>query len=263
MKLTKTKAQLGAKVCFSEGADCAVIIVCAGFGERFGREGGKALALLAGMPLFSWAVTTVDVCASTKEIVVVVQETDFDDCVSILKQLELITPVKVVVGGPTRQMSVAHGLAEVSEDVSLVSVQDGARPLTPSSIFELVAARVRMDKMIAGAIAGRPAIDTLKMVKKDDEIVATLDRTHFFYAETPQTFHKAALIRAYKQAEATGFVGTDDASLVEHFGGRVACVPIQAINWKVTYPDDLLAVEAVLIEKTHQEMRLGRSREEG
>lgn len=262
MRLTKTKECVGAKSCSSKGADCAVLIVCAGAGERLGQRAGKTLAMLAGMPLFTWAVTTADVCASTAEIVVVVQDADFDDCVRILKHLDLITPVCVVRGGATRQESVACGLSAVSENVALVAVQDGARPLTPASVFELVAAHVRMNKTLAGAIAARPATDTLKIVKADGEIVATPSRAHFYYAETPQTFHRAALVRAHAQAEKEGYAATDDASLVEHYGGRVACVPIDVCNLKVTIPDDLIAAESMLITKTHREMRLGRDEDD-
>ena len=260
MKLTKQKEQVNKCECLSKGADCAVIVVAAGTGERFGSKEGKALAPLAGLPLFTWAVTTADVCASTAEIVVVVQERDFEAAVRALEPLELLTPVTVVCGGETRQESVYNGLLEVSEKASLVAVQDGARPLTPSSVFELVAAKVRMDKKLAGAIAGRPATDTVKIVRASGEIAATPNRDHFFYAETPQTFHKAALMRAYVRAREEHFVGTDDASLVEHYGGRVATVPIEACNIKVTYPDDLLAAEMVLIEKTRQELQLGQKK---
>ena len=47
-------------------------------------------------------------------------------------------------------------------------------------------------------------------------------------------------------AQRAGFVGTDDASLVEAAGGPVRCIETPRDNLKVTVPEDLPMVEALM-----------------
>ena len=54
------------------------------------------------------------------------------------------------------------------------------------------------------------------------------------------------VLAAHEAAAADGFVGTDDSSLVERMGGRVACVESPSDNIKVTVPEDRRPVEAIL-----------------
>lgn len=245
------KMRVAARV--TESADSAVIIVCAGSGERLGTKEGKALTPLLDLPLFAWAVLAADVAVSTAQLIVVCRQSDKPSIERTLSGLDLVCPVSVVCGGATRQESVAAGLQAIDPRVSLVAIQDGARPLTPSSVFELVAAHVRMDPLLAGAIAAKRSTNTLKVTNTSGLITATPDRDAYWCAETPQTFRRRAILAAYKEAQQDGFCGTDDASVVERWGGSVACVEVEAPNMKVTVSSDLIAVRAMLAQKMLEE----------
>ena len=111
--------------------------------------------------------------------------------------------------------------------------------------IERVIARVRDDASVDGAILATRAIDTLK-VAPTGIIESTPDRADYWYAQTPQVFRLDVALAAHERAERDGFVGTDDASLVERDGGRVACVDSSRDNIKVTLPEDLAIAEAAL-----------------
>ncbi len=94
-------------------------------------------------------------------------------------------------------------------------------------------------------MVGQPAIDTLK-IADGAVIVETPDRSKYWAVQTPQTFRAQPLRAAYALADADGFIGTDDAAIVEHAGGRVLLVEGPRDNIKVTVAEDVALVEATL-----------------
>lgn len=224
----------------------AAIVVAGGSGERLGREGGKQLAVVAGLPVLSW---TLKALAEEPEVDLIVLVTHPDRVAEYraiaVEPLGLSTPLSFAAGGESRQASVAAGLAGVPDSVELVLVQDGARPLLTPALVSKTLAALRADPDAAGAVAGHPSGDTLKLVE-GGAVASTPDRSRFWAVQTPQVFRAAALRDAYAQATAEGFVGTDDSSLVERAGGRVVLVEGPRDNIKVTVSEDLVLVEAVL-----------------
>lgn len=146
----------------------------------------------------------------------------------------------LAVGGETRQDSVASGLEEISTD--LVVVHDGARPFATADLVRSVIEAVGEND---GAIAAMPGDETLKRVS-DGTIVETVDRSSLWRAHTPQVFKSDVLRSAHEKARTEGFIGTDDASLLERYGGRVTVVPSPRSNIKLTYPEDFALAEAIL-----------------
>jgi 2-C-methyl-D-erythritol 4-phosphate cytidylyltransferase len=137
-----------------------------------------------------------------------------------------------IAGGATRSESVRAGLAAVPADATIVCVHDAARPLASAELY----ARA-IDAVVAGADGAVPAVpvaDTIKVVV-DGTVVSTPDRSTLVAVQTPQAF-RASTLRA---AHADGGDATDDAALVEAFGGRVVVVAGEAANRKITVPDDL------------------------
>jgi len=224
----------------------AAIVVAGGSGERLGREGGKQLAVVAGLPVLSWTVTALAENPEIDLIVVVAHPQRVGEYRQFaIEPLGLSTPLAFALGGESRQASVAAGLAEVPESVTVVLVQDGARPLLTSALVSHALTALRADPLAAGAVVGYPAVDTLKLAQ-DGCVASTPDRSRFWAVQTPQVFRAAALRQAYARAAAEGFVGTDDSSLVERDGGRVLLVEGPRDNIKVTVSEDLAVVEAVL-----------------
>jgi 2-C-methyl-D-erythritol 4-phosphate cytidylyltransferase len=72
-----------------------------------------------------------------------------------------------------------------------------------------------------------------------------MDRSVLWGAQTPQTFHFPLLRRAYETAISEGFVGTDEAMLVERLGTKVKVVEGDYRNIKITTPEDLTIAEAI------------------
>ncbi|PKQ15899.1 MAG: 2-C-methyl-D-erythritol 4-phosphate cytidylyltransferase [Actinobacteria bacterium HGW-Actinobacteria-7] len=225
----------------------AVIVAAGGSGARFGRPEGKQLAPVLGRPLLAWTVSALG-GPPVESIVVVchprrVQE--YEE--TVIAPLGLRVPVTAVGGGDSRQESVALGLAEVPESFEFVAVHDGARPLV--SLDMLVAALTRLETPgVDGVVVGHPCYDTLKHVESG-RVVSTPDRSLIWVAQTPQVFRRESLLSAYEHALSSGFVGTDDASVVENWGGVVDMVEASRENIKVTTAQDVRFVEAVLRDR--------------
>lgn len=225
-------------------------MLAAGRGTRFGGPLPKAYLQLGGQTLLlrSAARLVQSLPPATPFELVVVRHPD-DDAAYLAPHLpalrSLVQPsgrLLLADGGDTRQQSTRNGLAALATDVDLVLVHDAARALLP------VAATRRCLEVAAevgAALLAIPAPDTLKKVAAD-RVTNTLDRAGVWMAQTPQVIRRDLLLRAFAHAEATGFLGTDDVSLVEHLGEPVAVVPGSAHNLKITRPEDLPLAAAVL-----------------
>jgi 2-C-methyl-D-erythritol 4-phosphate cytidylyltransferase / 2-C-methyl-D-erythritol 2,4-cyclodiphosphate synthase len=219
----------------------AAVVPAAGRGERFGGDGPKALVPLRGRPLVEYALAAL-AAASVETIVVAAPPDAIDPVARVARRAAGAKLAAVVPGGPDRQSSVAHGLAALPEGTEIVLVHDGARPLVPAALIDAVAAAAVTD---GAATAAVPVDETVKR-GEDGWVRTTIDRAGLFRVQTPQAFHRALLETAHREAERTGFRGTDDAALVERLGRPVRLVPGAPRNLKVTVPDDLMLAEALL-----------------
>ena len=222
----------------------SAIVVAGGTGERFGRGGGKQLARLAGRPVLAWSLLALDASPLVTEIVLVCPaDRTAEYLAEAVEPLALSTPLRTSVSGDTRLASVESGLAHATGDIVLV--HDGARPLiTPALVADLVDALLG-DPLCDGVVPGHSSVDTLKVVS-DGLIESTPDRARLWAVQTPQVFRSSTLRAAFAAARVSGFSGTDDASFVEHAGGRVRVIPGPRDNFKVTLPEDALFAEALL-----------------
>jgi 2-C-methyl-D-erythritol 4-phosphate cytidylyltransferase len=158
--------------------------------------------------------------------------------------------VHVVEGGNHRQESVEHALAALpAEAEDVVLVHDAVRPLIDAATIDRT-----IDAVLAhgAAIVGLPAVDTIKQVERTAHgalITSTIPREFVVLAQTPQGFRYGLLQSAFAEATADGFVGTDEASVVERAGQPVAVVPGSAINIKITQPGDLALAEFYLRQR--------------
>lgn len=222
----------------------AAIIPAAGQGTRLGGQTKKQFRLLAGKPLLVRTLEQVLGAREVRWLVVAVPESHLD---ASHEMLQAVVPAGVewvvTIGGTTRQQSVAAGLLEVPPEAPVVTVHDAARP----SIDPLwITQTADLCREFDGAIVAVPAVDTLKEVKltagrsnKQGGIIGrTISREIIWQAQTPQTFRTDVLRRALQHAEEAGLEGTDESSLVEAIGGRVAIVRGSAQNIKVTSRDD-------------------------
>jgi 2-C-methyl-D-erythritol 4-phosphate cytidylyltransferase len=149
-------------------------------------------------------------------------------------------PISVLVcaGGTDRRDSVAAGLSQL-DDCEWVIVHDAARPFVTA---DLVARGLAAAQATGAAIAAVPARDTIKRVASG-MVVETLSREELWNVQTPQVFRVELLRAALELADRDV---TDEATLVERLGGRVAIFPGSDTNWKITTPMDLDLARALL-----------------
>ncbi len=147
----------------------------------------------------------------------------------------------VVPGGEERQDSVAAGLAAVTR-AEWVVVHDAARPLASADLVRRV---LQAAHETGAATAALPARDTVKVVT-EGVVRQTLDRETIWLTQTPQAFRASLLRAAHERAARQGVRATDDAALVEAFGGTVRVAEGEVLNLKVTTPEDLALAEAVV-----------------
>ena len=236
-----------------------IIIPAAGLGTRMAPASsarGKKIAPskqfteLGGTPILVHTLRKFATSSSVSEIWVALRKNEIAGFRSRLesefKDLQK-TNVQFVEGGEHRQHSVANaiaGLSAANDDVVLV--HDAVRPFVTPSIIEDV---IRAAQKYGAAIAGLPAVDTVKQVDRTAEgavVTATLPRERVVMAQTPQGFRFDVLKKAFDEAAADGFLGTDEASLVERSGHDVAVVMGSARNIKITTPADMELAEFFL-----------------
>ena len=160
--------------------------------------------------------------------------------------------VRVVEGGANRQESVSNALSAVpAEADDIVLVHDAVRPLIDAATIDRTIDAVEKH---GAAIVGLPAIDTIKQVERTAHgaiITSTIPREFVVLAQTPQGFRYGLLQKALADAQADGFVGTDEASVVERAGNAVAVVAGSPKNLKITQPGDLALAEFYLRQSAH------------
>ena len=210
----------------------AALLVAAGSGTRFGAEQPKQFTLCAGKPVLRWAAEALIATADVVQPV--------GDAAQIGPVLEGLDVLSAIPGGATRQDSVRLGLeALVAYAPDVVLVHDGARPFFPGDTVPALLAAL---ETAPGAIPAVPVADTLKRGVAG-VIETTVARDGLFRAQTPQAFHFPLLL-ALHRAGSPG--ATDDASILEAAGHRVALVAGSEDNIKLTYKEDLVRLERVL-----------------
>jgi 2-C-methyl-D-erythritol 4-phosphate cytidylyltransferase len=220
-------------------ARVGVAVPAAGAGERMGGA-RKAFLELAGEPVLLRALAPF---LADERVVRVAVALSPDDASRPPAWLAALAPrVVVVPGGATRGRSVRAALEGLPAELDVIAVHDAARPLVTG---EVVRRCIGLALRGCGAVAGCPAVDTIKRVGPDGSVLDTPDRATLWHAQTPQVFPASVLRAAYANPAAEG---TDDAALVERGGSgtRVYMVDAGPTNLKITHPSDLVLAEAIL-----------------
>lgn len=227
-------------------AKVAAVIPAAGQGKRMQTTVSKQFLHLQGMPVIVHTLQAFDSCDEVGEVVLVCAEgekTVYEDLIGVF---EIKKVFRVVAGGAERQDSVYNGLQAVPDDTDIVLVHDGARPLVDAGIIGRVIAAAGS---CGAAVAAVPVKDTIKMADAAGLVEKTLERGRLYQVQTPQGFRYDLLKNAYEQARQTGYLGTDDASLVERLGVKIQLVPGAYENIKITTAEDMVLAEAVLARR--------------
>jgi len=227
------------------------ILPAAGLGTRMAGPQPKQFLALDGVPILIHSLRAFAAVGRVTGIYVAVRKTEMERVEAQIAEYGFGGRVKVVEGGDNRQESVLHGLAALPADADdIVLVHDAVRPLIdPATIDRTIDAVIEF----GAAIVGLPAVDTIKQVERTAHgalVTSTIPREYVVLAQTPQGFRFGLLQHAFAEAVADGFVGTDEASVVERAGNPVAVVHGSQVNLKITQPGDLELAEFYLRQRS-------------
>jgi 2-C-methyl-D-erythritol 4-phosphate cytidylyltransferase len=215
-----------------------------------GTHSRKQFLQLEGVPILLHTIRKFARCAAVGEIVVALRGDDIAWVQDLLDAEQLAEPVRLVVGGDSRQQSVENALSHLDADTELVAVHDAVRPFVELDAVEKV---IEEAAACGAAILGIVPVDTVKRVHLS-RIETTIPRERLVMAQTPQVFTLPILREAFAKATADGFVGTDEASLVERLENvNIHVVPGSDRNIKITKPTDLYLAKLFLAEERERQ----------
>ena len=234
-----------------------VIIPAAGLGTRMSApsSGNKSKQFfeLQGTPILLRTIRKFSNNSRVDEIVIALRKNETAGFLDQCQREGFKKPLRVVEGGEHRQDSVGNALASLdAAPDDIVLVHDAVRPFVNDETINGVIDAVTK---YAAAIAGIPAVDTVKQVDRTSDgavVLATVPRERMVMAQTPQGFRFGLLKKAFDEATADGFLGTDEASLMERAGGAVHVVMGSPRNLKITTPADLELAEFYLAQERRQ-----------
>jgi 2-C-methyl-D-erythritol 4-phosphate cytidylyltransferase len=225
-----------------------------GTGVGSGPATPKQFLTIAGVPVLVHCLRAFLAVKRVEAIYVAVRKTEIDRVQAQVAEFSLGAKVHVVEGGDIRQQTVTNALAKLVEsgcgEDDVILVHDAARPLIdPATIDRTIDAIAEH----GAAIVGLPAVDTIKQVERTAHgaiVTATIPRERIVQAQTPQGARCGLLQRAFAEAIADEFTGTDEASVLERAGVVVAVVPGSPKNFKITQPGDIELAEFYLKSTT-------------
>jgi 2-C-methyl-D-erythritol 4-phosphate cytidylyltransferase len=230
------------------------ILPAAGLGTRMAGPQPKQFLALNGLPILIHSLRAFAAVKRVTAIYVAVRNTEIERVEAQIAEYAaengFADRVRVVEGGDNRQESVSNALAALPADPDdIVLVHDAVRPLIDAATIDRT-----IDAVIefGAAIVGLPAVDTIKQVERTAHgalITSTIPREYVVLAQTPQGFRFGLLQKAFAEATADGFVGTDEASVVERAGLPVAVVHGSQVNLKITQAGDLELAEFYLRQR--------------
>lgn len=218
----------------------AAIIVAGGSGKRFGSAKPKQFLLLQKKPMFLWSILAFKKNKQCKQIILVVPK----DKELELKKYKKLYNIDIVCGGKERYNSVINGINCIKDNIDIVAVHDGARPLvTPKIINDVL---IKANKY-GCAIAACKAKDTIKFSDNGKYIKESINRNNIWQAQTPQIFKTNIIKKIYSNKIQKTI--TDDAQLAEKYNKKVYLVDSGYENFKITHKEDFKLAEFILKQR--------------
>jgi 2-C-methyl-D-erythritol 4-phosphate cytidylyltransferase len=247
---------------YQEQKRVVAIVPAAGLGKRFGADTNKPFQSLGGKPLIIWSLETLESVHEIEEIIPVLKVEDMEYGQKIFRKYNISKIRRIAPGGKERQDSVYNGLRLIENTDCLVLIHDGVRPFIEKELIEkairellthsvppfphsggLTEAKANgIERGIDGVVLGVPVKDTIKEAE-DGIIKKTLKRGSLWAIQTPQIFPYDKMIHAYEKAMKEGFYSTDEAALIEKYGGKIMIVIGSYKNIKITTPEDMQIAE--------------------
>jgi 2-C-methyl-D-erythritol 4-phosphate cytidylyltransferase len=237
------------------------IVPAAGLGKRFGPGTNKPFQNLSGKPIIVWPLEILNAVVEVVEIIPVLKMEDMEYGLKIFEKYGISKIKRIAPGGKERQDSVYNGLKLIEDKNCIVLIHDGVRPLIERNLVENMITELLSPSVpplqkggeggfngFDGVTLGIPLKDTIKEAE-NGIIKKTLRRDSLWAIQTPQVFRYNNILTAYERAMKEGFCSTDDAALIEKYGGKVKVIIGSYKNIKITTPEDLAIAEFLLTRK--------------
>lgn len=223
----------------------SAVILAAGASTRMrdSMSTTKQFYELDSIPVVARTVMQFDATECISEIIIVAKDDEVHLYEGFSEKYGISKPLKVIIGGKTRQDSARHGLDNLSKGAKYICIHDAARCLvTPEMITKVC----RGAYLHGAATLAIKATDTVKIGDSNKYITSTPERQNTWQAQTPQVFPVNAYRAASYVAKDEGFEATDDCMLLEHIKIPVKLIEGSRENIKITEPCDLIFARAVL-----------------
>ena len=204
------------------------VIVAGGKGTRMGGE-KKQFMMLGGRPLWKWSYDVLSPEIINEAVLVIPQGSDIDYVPDSMK-----VPLKIAYGGSERALSVLNGLKESTCDYVLV--HDAARPFLS---MNLIRSLIDSTDESHGAVPVLPVSDALKRIDGDN--ISCVDRDGMYITQTPQSFPRLKLIDSVSRNHGA----KDEAESWLNSGYELKYVKGERLNFKVTWPEDMMTAKAL------------------
>ena len=215
-----------------------LVVAAAGVGKRMGLSYPKQFLEHNGKPLFINVLEVGEKSNLITDIVVVTGKELIKEVKYMCEKFKITKIKSIAEGGKERQDSIYNALKFCDKN-SIIAVQDGVRPFFKEEYLKNCFTELENNLEIDGVVIGVPVKDTIKVVDEKGIIVSTPIRATLVAAQTPQVFRGKVLIDAYEKAKEENFLGTDDSSLVERYGGKVKISLGDYSNIKITTIEDI------------------------
>lgn len=221
------------------------VVLGGGSGKRMGAGQNKVFLPVGGVPAIIRSIRAFQ--GLCRGAVVVIAPGEENQLKALIARFGLSSFVLAIVpGGKERQDSVWNGLNALPADTEYVLIHDGARVLVTEQVIRDSLESARQQ---GSGIAAVPVVDTIKRAAVDGRVLETPERASLYAMQTPQTFRLSLIRQAHQTARVDGFMGTDDASLLEHAGLPVYLSRGHRENLKLTTPMDLALAELILQQR--------------
>ncbi len=218
------------------------IILIAGNSTRYKKNYNKNFENLGNKKIFEYSIDAFNLNSQIDDIILVTKKEEFKTVQQILDNKEIDKPLKLVIGGNSRNESVYNALNETTSDI--VIIQDGARPLIKQSFINNCIESILYDN-IYGVSTAVKSKDTIKLTDTNNIVLSSTNRNSSWIVQTPQCFNREVLINSYKNIKNFESI-TDDCTILEKNSYKVKLIAGDYTNIKITTPEDILIASAFI-----------------
>lgn len=211
----------------------------------------KQFLVMNGKPVLAHTLALFQRHPEVDRIRLVAARRDFERAEALVKEFGITKCVGLTEGGDSAQASIYNGLKAESEESpadTIVLLHDGVRPyITP----EVISANIAGVKANGNAITFTPCFETLVLSEDGRRISDIPPRRMSYSAQAPQSFRLGDILAAHEKIRAMskGYTDmVDQATICWKLGIPINLVPGNRGNIKITTPEDIIMLEALLAD---------------